>query len=60
MKTKKATPSKVAIKPSWNKEYTMVWREQIDRMQTNISYGEGEANNPALCLPTTHREASVL
>lgn len=44
--------SKFAIKPSWNKEYTVVWSDEIGRMQTDIPYGQGEANKFDLYLPT--------
>lgn len=43
--------SKFAIKPSWNKEYTVAWSDAIGRMQTDIPYGEGEANRFDLYLP---------
>ena len=43
--------SKFAVKPSWNKEYTVVWSDEIGRMQADIPYGQGEANKFDLYLP---------
>lgn len=50
--------SKVAIKPSWNKEYTVVWSAEIGRMQTDIPYGQGEANKFDLYLPADNKKES--
>lgn len=50
--------SKVAIKPSWNKEYTVVWSAEIGRMQTDIPYGQGEANKFDLYLPADNTKES--
>lgn len=50
--------SKFAIKPSWNKEYTVVWSNEIGRMQTGIPYGQGEANKFDLYLPADNTEKS--
>ena len=43
--------SKFAIKPSWNKEYTVVWSDEIGEMHTDIPYGQGEANRFDLYMP---------
>ncbi len=50
--------SKFAIKPSWNKEYTVVWSNEIGRMQTDIPYGQGEANKFDLYLPADNTKES--
>lgn len=43
--------SKFAVKPSWAKEYSMEWSEQLGTLKSDISYGEGEANKFDLYLP---------
>lgn len=43
--------SKFAIKPSWNKEYTVAWSDEIGMMQTDLPYGQGKANRFDLYLP---------
>ena len=52
------TVSKFAIKPSWNKEYTVAWSDEIGRMQTDIPYGQGEANKFDLYLPADNTKES--
>ena len=47
-----------AIKPSWNKEYTVIWSDEIGRMQTDIPYGQGEANKFDLYLPADNTKES--
>lgn len=43
--------SKLVIKPSWNREYTVAWSDEIGNMQTDLPYGAGEANTFDLYLP---------
>lgn len=43
--------SKFAIKPSWAKNYSVEWSDNLGTLKTNISYGDGEANKFDLYLP---------
>ena len=43
--------SKVAIKPSWAKNYSVQWSDEIGTLKTDLSYGDGEANKFDLYLP---------
>ena len=36
--------SKLAIAPSWAKEYSVQWSDEIGTLKTDIPYGDGEAN----------------
>lgn len=43
--------SKFAIKPSWAKNYSVEWSDDLGTLKTDISYGDGEANKFDLYLP---------
>lgn len=43
--------SKFAIKPSWAKNYSVEWSDNLGTLKTDISYGDGEANKFDLYLP---------
>lgn len=43
--------SKFAIAPSWSKEYSVVWSDEIGTLKTDLSYGDGDANKFDLYLP---------
>lgn len=43
--------SKVLIKPSWSKNYSVKWDESIGTLIEDLSYGDGEANKYDLYLP---------
>lgn len=43
--------SKFAITPSWSKEYSPAWSDEIGTLKTDIPYGDGEANLFDLYLP---------
>ena len=43
--------SKVAIKPSWAKQYSVQWSDEVGTLKSDISYGDGEANKFDLYLP---------
>ena len=43
--------SKFAIQPSWAKDYSVKWSDEIGTLQSDISYGEGDANKFDLYLP---------
>ena len=43
--------SKVAIKPSWAKKYSVTWSDEIGTLMSDVSYGIGEANRFDLYLP---------
>ena len=36
--------SKFAIQPSWAKEYSVKWSDELGTLKFDISYGGGEAN----------------
>ena len=43
--------SKVAIKPSWAKKYSVQMTDEIGTVYKDLSYGEGEANKFDLYVP---------
>lgn len=43
--------TKVAIKPSWAKKYSVAWSDELGTKYTDIPYGEGEANKFDMYLP---------
>ena len=43
--------SKFAIQPSWAKEYSVKWSDEIGTLKSDLPYGEGEANKFDLYLP---------
>ena len=43
--------SKTAIQPSWAKQYSVEWSDEIGTLLSDISYGDGEANRFDLYLP---------
>lgn len=43
--------SKGLLKPAWTKKYEVRWSDEIGTLQSDISYGEGEANKFDLYLP---------
>lgn len=43
--------SKVLIPPSWAKEYSVTWSDDIGTRYTDLTYDEGEANKFDLYLP---------
>ena len=43
--------SKFTIKPAWSKNYTATWSDEIGTLQSDIPYGDGEANKFDLYLP---------
>ena len=43
--------SKVAIKPSWVKDYSAKWSDEIGTLTTDLSYGEGDEQKFDLYLP---------
>ncbi len=43
--------SKFLIKPAWSEKYRVKWSDDLGTLQTNLSYGEGEANIFDLYLP---------
>lgn len=43
--------SKFAITPSWSKNYSVEWSDEIGMLKTDISYHDGEANKFDLYLP---------
>lgn len=50
--------SKFLITPSWAKEYSVAWSDEIGTLKLDLPYGEGEANKFDLYLPKDNsREA---
>ena len=43
--------SKFMIKPAWADKYSVEWSDELGTLQTNLSYGDGEANRFDLYLP---------
>jgi acetyl esterase/lipase len=43
--------SKVAIKPSWAKDYSVEWSDEIGTLKSDLSYDDEEANKFDLYLP---------
>ena len=50
--------SKVAIKPSWSKEYEVKWSDKLGTLKENLSYGDGELNKFDLYLPMDDTKTS--
>ena len=50
--------SKFAITPSWAKEYSVDWSDDLGTLKTDISYGDGEANKFDLYLPKDNSKDS--
>lgn len=50
--------SKFAITPSWSKEYSVEWSDDLGTLKTDISYGDGEANKFDLYLPKDNSKDS--
>ncbi|BAK80580.1 hypothetical protein [Candidatus Arthromitus sp. SFB-rat-Yit] len=50
--------SKVAIKPSWAKNYSVQWSDELGILKTDISYGNGGANKFDLYLPKDNTKES--
>lgn len=50
--------SKLAIAPSWAKEYSVQWSDEIGTLKTDIPYGDGEANKFDLYLPGDNAKES--
>lgn len=44
--------SKFMIKPAWADKYSVEWSDELGTLQTNLSYGDGEANRFDLYLPS--------
>ena len=40
-----------AIQPSWAKEYSVQWSDELGTLMTDLPYGDGEANKFDLYLP---------
>lgn len=43
--------SKALLKPAWAKAYAVSWSDALGTLQTDLAYGEGEANRFDLYLP---------
>lgn len=43
--------SKFVIQPSWAKQYSVKWSDEVGTLQSDIAYGEGDANKFDLYLP---------
>lgn len=43
--------SKFVLKPSWSKDYSVEWSDELGTLKTDLSYGNGEANKFDLYLP---------
>ena len=43
--------SKFVIKPSWSREYSVEWSEQVGTLNADIAYGEGDAQKFDLYFP---------
>lgn len=50
--------SKFLIKPSWTREYSVKWSDDLGTRKTDISYGDGEANTFDLYLPRDNTKES--
>ena len=50
--------SKFTITPSWAKEYSVQWSDEIGTLKTDIPYGDGEANKFDLYLPGDNAKES--
>ena len=49
--------SKVAIKPSWAKDYSVKWSDEIGTLKSDLSYGDGAAKYEYQS-PTSREDAS--
>lgn len=50
--------SKFVLKPSWARDYSVKWSDEIGTLKTDLSYGDGDANKFDLYLPKdTARES---
>ena len=50
--------SKVVIKPSWAKEYSVTWSDEVGTLKSDLPYGDGEANKFDLYLPKDNSKDS--
>lgn len=50
--------SKTILKPSWTKEYSIDWSDQLGTRHIDLEYGEGEANKFDLYLPKNNSKES--
>ncbi len=50
--------SKFVITPSWSKNYSVEWSDDIGTRKTDIAYGDGEANKFDLYLPKDNTKES--
>ena len=50
--------SKFAITPSWSKNYSVEWSDELGTLKTDISYGDGAANKFDLYLPKDNTKES--
>lgn len=50
--------SKFAVTPSWAKEYSVKWSDELGTLKTDLSYGDGEANKFDLYLPKDNTKKS--
>lgn len=50
--------SKFAIKPSWAKDYSVEWSDELGTLKADLPYGEGEANKFDLYLPNDKTKES--
>lgn len=48
--------SKLLIKPSWTKEYSVKWSDELGTLHKDIAYGNGDANKFDLYLPKDNRK----
>ena len=50
--------SKFVIQPSWTKEYSVQWSDELGTLMTDLPYGDGEANKFDLYLPKDNSRES--
>lgn len=50
--------SKFIIKPSWAKDYSVEWSDELGTLKVDLPYGEGEANKFDLYLPKDNTKES--
>lgn len=50
--------SKLAIQPSWAKEYSVAWSDELGTRIVDLPYGDGEANRFDLYLPADRGRGS--
>lgn len=46
--------SKFVLKPSWSKDYSAEWSDELGTLRSDLPYDEGEANKFDLYLPKDH------